>query len=72
MPSVDVQQCTLRVLWVLFVVTVPLFLITASVTWAINDAGLYDRGFQKYDISRRTGITDVDLRQTGGRYTPIF
>ncbi len=72
MPAINVQQCTLRVLWVLFVIAVPLFLITASVTWAINDAGLYNRGFQKYDISRHTGITDADLRQTGADIRRYF
>ena len=72
MPAIDVQQCTLRVLWVLFVIAVPLFLITASVTWAINDAGLYDRGFQKYDISRHTGIAEADLRQAGADIRRYF
>ena len=51
--------------WALFIAAVPLFLITASVTWAFNNPGLYNDGFEKYSISRISGITDSDLRQVG-------
>lgn len=51
--------------WALFIVAVPLFLVTASVTWAFNSPGLYDGGFEKYSISRISGISDSDLRQVG-------
>ncbi len=51
--------------WALFIVAVPSFLITASVTWAFNSPGLYNDGFEKYSISRISGITDSDLRQVG-------
>ena len=48
-----------------FIVAVPLFLITGSVTWAFNNPGVYNDGFEKYSISRISGITDSDLRQVG-------
>ena len=51
--------------WAIFIIAVPLFLITASVTWAFNSPGLYDDGFEKYSISRISGITNSDLRQVG-------
>ncbi len=54
-----------RVFWALFIVAVPLFLITGSVTWAFNSPGLYNGGFERYSISRISGITDDDLRQVG-------
>ena len=57
-----------RVAWipaVLFVLAVPLFLVTASVSWAVNDPGVYQRGFAKYDISLHTSISNADLRQAG-------
>ena len=53
------------VVWALFITAVPLFLITGSVTWAFNSPGLYNGGFEKYSISRVSGITDSDLRQVG-------
>ena len=55
-----------RISWIpaaLFIVAVPLFLVTASVTWAFNNAGVYQRGFEKYNVSAVTGITDSDLEQ---------
>ena len=53
------------VLWALFIVVVPLFLTTSSISWAFNSPGLYNDGFEKYYISRISGITDADLRQVG-------
>ena len=64
-----------RVTWVpaiLFVLSVPVFLVTASVSWAFNDPGVYQGGFQKYDISRTTGITDADLRQVAADLRGYF
>ena len=56
----------------LFILAVPLFLLAASVTWAVNDGGLYDRGFEKYDISLYTGITDADLSRVGADLRRYF
>ena len=64
-----------RLAWIpslLFVFAVPLFLVTASVAWAFNDPGVYNRGFQKYRISLVSGITDEDLRQVGGQLRHYF
>ena len=47
----------------LFVVAVPVFLITGSLTWAFNSIGLYESGFEKYRIARASGISPGDLRQ---------
>ena len=46
-----------------FVVAVPVFLVTGSITWAFNNIGLYEDGFRKYRISYASGITTEDLRQ---------
>jgi len=51
--------------WLIFIIAVPLFFITVSVTWAFNSPGLYNDGFEKYSISRTSGIADADLRQVG-------
>lgn len=62
----------IRTLEIIFIIAVPLFLVTGSVTWAVNDPGLYNRGFEKYNISLFTGITDADLRQAGADIRRYF
>jgi integral membrane protein (TIGR01906 family) len=47
----------------LFAVAVPVFLVTGSITWAFNNIGLYEGGFEKYRITWVSGITPEDLRQ---------
>ena len=56
----------------LFVLAVPLLLIGGSVAWAVNDGGLYRRGFARYDISLYTGITSADLERVGGDLRRYF
>ena len=56
----------------LFVVVVPVFLVSSSVIWAINDSGLYNSGFEKYNISPYTGIIESDLRQVGADIRHYF
>ena len=56
----------------LVIFAVPLFLISASVAWAVNDPGLYRRGFEKYEISLYSGITDEDLIRVGGELRRYF
>ena len=75
--TTPVMPSTLRkiagpLLGLLFVVCVPLFLITGAVAWAFNDLGLYQRGFQKYNVSRVTGIAEADLRQVGKKLRGYF
>ena len=50
---------------VLLVIFIPIFLISATLTWAINHPFLYDRGFEKFDIAERSGITEADLQIIG-------
>ena len=56
----------------LFVLSIPLFLISNSVIWALNSPGVYEAGFEKYDISRTTGINQEDLRQVGADLRRFF
>ena len=56
----------------LFVLCVPLFLICASVAWAFNDPGVYQRGFQKYQVSAFSGIEEEDLQEVGAGLRDYF
>ena len=59
-------------LGILFVPGVILLLIAGGLIWAINDLGLYDRGFEKYNISRHTGITPSGLHEAGADIRGYF
>ena len=64
-----------RVAWIptaLFIVAVPLFLVTASVAWAFNSAGVYERGFEKYRVSSFSGITRADLARVAADIRHYF
>ena len=56
----------------LFIIAVPVFLITASVAWAFNSPGLYRGGFEKYDISLRSGITEEGLDRVAAELRGYF
>ena len=55
-----------------FIIAVPLFLLTACVTWAFNSPGVYQGGFERYGVSRVTGISDADLRQVAADIRGYF
>jgi len=45
----------------LFIICLPLLLLTASIGLAINSLWLYQYGFEKYEISRTTGLAEAEL-----------
>ena len=45
----------------LFILCLPVVLITASILLAANSRVLYNYGFDKYDISQTTGLADSEL-----------
>ena len=45
----------------LFILCIPIFLITSNLRWAINDIHLYEYGFNKYEVSEETGFSDEEL-----------
>lgn len=46
---------------IIFILCVPAFLLSSNLRWAVNSVGLYQYGFNKYEISEATGISDEDL-----------
>ena len=45
----------------LLAAAIPLLLLSAALAWQINSLGLYTGGFEKYDVSQTTGISDSEL-----------
>ena len=57
---------------VLFVLVLPVFLITSNVRWVINAPFLYSYGFDKYDIPSRTGIERDELLSAARQVREYF
>ena len=45
----------------LFIICLPILLLTASIGWAVNSLWLYKFGFDRYDVSQTTGLTQSEL-----------
>ena len=45
----------------LFILCLPVLLLTASIGWAVNSLWLYEYGFDKYGVSQTTGLAESEL-----------
>ena len=72
MPSRRPVDVVLTVARALAIPAVLLFLVAGSVTWAVNDPGLYRNGFQRYHTAQRSGISDPDLIAIGAELRHYF
>ena len=49
----------------LFILCLPVLLLTASIGGAFNSLWLYKYGFEKYNISQATGLAEAELEKAG-------
>ena len=47
----------------LFILCLPILVLTASIGWVANSLWLYKYGFEKYNISQTTGLAEVELEK---------
>ena len=47
----------------LFILCLPILLLTASIGWGINSSWLYKYGFEKYNVSQTTGLAEKELEK---------
>src|SRR4030043_1748875 len=57
---------------ILFIICIPVLLITTNVRFAVNDIRLYEYGFNKYEVSKTTGLDNEKLTQTAQRLIDYF
>jgi len=48
--------------WV-FILCLPILLLTASIGWAANSLWLYKYGFDKYNVGQTTGLAEAELEK---------
>ncbi|MDD5354862.1 MAG: DUF1461 domain-containing protein, partial [bacterium] len=56
----------------LFILCIPLILLTAAITAAINSQWLYEYGFEKYNVGQTTGLEDTELKKVAGGLISYF
>ena len=71
-PDTRTLRISLRVATALTIVAIPILLVTSSLRFAINAGGLYEYGFDRYDISLRTGISNSELSRIGEEIRDYF
>jgi len=57
--------------WV-FILCLPVLLLTASIGCAVNSSWLYRYGFDKYDVGTITGLTDGELEKVADELIGYF
>jgi integral membrane protein (TIGR01906 family) len=48
---------------VLFMVCLPILLVTATIAFEFNSLWLYKNGFEKYNVSQTTGLSEAELEK---------
>ncbi len=56
----------------LLTVVLPIWLVTSNVRWAVNDLNLYSFGFDKFNIEKRTGISNQELMSAARQIQSYF
>jgi hypothetical protein len=56
----------------LFILCLPLLLLTASLGWAVNSLWLYKYGFEKYNVGQTTGLADSELEKAATELISYF
>jgi len=56
----------------IFIVCIPIFLVTSNVRWVIDTPLLYSYGFDKYDTAVQTGIERDELIRAGKLFRDYF
>ena len=57
--------------WI-FILCIPVMLLTASIAWAANSLWLYEYSFGEYGVSADTGISDEQLERAARELISYF
>lgn len=56
----------------LFILCLPVLLLSASIAWTVNSPWLYRYGFEKYNVSAATNLTQAELKKVASRLISYF
>ena len=61
-----------KLIAICFVICIPVAIVSATVLTAFNTDSVYTRGFEKYSISQKTGISNSELIQVDNDLQQYF
>ena len=61
-----------KIVYWLFACCLPLLLVTSTICWEVNELRLYEYGFDKYEISRATGLDSQQLSMVAQHLIDYF
>jgi integral membrane protein (TIGR01906 family) len=56
----------------IFVISLPVLFLSASIAWGFNSLWIYEHGFQKYNVSQTSGLSPAELRTVGREMIAYF
>jgi len=56
----------------LLILCIPVMLLSASITWAVNSQWLYEYGFEKYEVRHTTGLDNPELKKAASGLISYF
>ncbi len=56
----------------LFILCLPILLLTTGIGWAVNSSWLYNYGFDKYNVSHTTGLAQSELEKAASGLISYF
>lgn len=71
-PTYPIMNVLPRAASVLFIVTLPVFLITANIRFFAGEAWFYERGFREHHVDRTTGLSFSELDQAAAEIREYF
>ena len=55
-----------------FIVLIPILLLSVSIAWAFNSLWIYKAGFTKYDVGQTLGLSSVELDRSASELIAYF
>jgi integral membrane protein (TIGR01906 family) len=56
----------------LFVISIPVLLLSATLGWAFNSKWIYTNGFARYDVSQALGVSGAELNRAAAELITYF
>jgi len=57
--------------WI-FIILVPILLLSGTIAWAFNSLWIYENGFVKYDVSQALGVSSAELNISASKLISYF